>query len=80
MLWEILWLDRWRHNYQRNWYVNSLYPELDIILGKCFSIILCILLVDLLHHRGEFGCLVLEVQQPFSVSQRKTAIFVWAAA
>ena len=34
----------------------------------------------LLHRRGEFDCLVLELQQLFSVSQWKTAIFVWAAA
>ena len=44
---------------------------------EIFSIILCI---DLLHRRGEFDCLVLELQQLFSVSQWKTAIFVWAAA
>ena len=28
----------------------------------------------------EFDCLALELQQLFSVSQWKTAIFVWAAA
>ena len=34
----------------------------------------------ILSRRGEFDCLVLKLQQLFSVSQWKTAIFVWAAA
>ena len=33
-----------------------------------------------LFHVVEFDCLALELQQLFSVSQWKTAIFVWAAA
>ena len=82
MLQEILWLDGGdtiiRGTGTQNHY-NYVTPELDIILGKCFSIILCIC-VDILNHRGEFDCLVLELQQLFSVSQWKTAIFVWAAA
>ena len=36
--------------------------------------------VDLLHHYGEFDSLVLELQQLFSATQWKTAIFVLAAA
>ena len=44
-----------------------------------FLIVLCIC-VDILHHHGEFDTLVLELQQLFSGTPWKTAIFVLAAA
>ena len=73
---DILWLDTGDRGtgmqIQYNYVILSWALFLEI-----FSIILCI---DLLHRRGEFDCLVLELQQLFSVSQWKTAIFVWAAA
>ena len=73
---DILWLDTGDRGtgmqIQYNYVILSRALFLEI-----FSIILCI---DLLHCRGEFDCLVLELQLLFSVSQWKTAIFVWAAA
>ena len=73
---DILWLDTGDRGtgmqIQYNYVILSRALFLEI-----FSIILCI---DLLHHCGEFECLVLKLQQLFSVSQWKTAIFVCAAA
>ena len=73
---DILWLDTGDRGtgmqIQYNYVILSRHYS-----WKFFSIILCI---DLLHCREEFDCLVLELQQLFSVSQWKTAIFVWAAA
>ena len=62
---DILWLDPGDRGtgmqIQYNYVILSRALFLEI-----FSIILCI---DLLHHHGEFDCLVLELQQLFSVSQ-----------
>ena len=62
---DILWLDPGDKGtgmqIQYNYVILSRVLFLEI-----FSIILCI---DLLHRCGEFDCLVLELQQLFSVSQ-----------
>ena len=58
---------------------NCVTPNHTLFLDNVFLIILCIC-VDLLHHHGEFDSLVLELQQLFSATQWKTAIFVLAAA
>ena len=62
---------------------NCVTPNRTLFLDNVFLIVLCTMTlwgIDILHHHGEFDTLVLELQQLFSVSQWKTAIFVLAAA
>ena len=82
MLREILWLDSGdtiiiRGTGKQTQY-NCVTPNRTLFLDNVFQLFYAC--VDLLHHHGEFDSLVLELQQLFSVSQWKTAIFVLAAA
>ena len=58
---------------------NCVTPNRTLFLDNVFGLFYA-LCVDLLHHHGEFDSLVLELQQLFSATQWKTAIFVLTAA